>query len=171
MRGTGALVRDVNTMSAMFLHRLARELDRHKPLTMAEANLQWETAEVEPRVLILGHVGEGIGGRNVGFDSLKSRLNCNFRLMWKDQRRRGTRRSRLFIISSQTTASGSPTSLVLPHQHRTEVDCLGAAHCPLPRRWCLGAGSGAPAEDNRGQQPRETIPFSSMSRFHINLKL
>ena len=45
MRGAGARVRDVNTMSAMFLHRLARELDRHKPPTMAEANLQWETAE------------------------------------------------------------------------------------------------------------------------------
>jgi hypothetical protein len=37
------------------------------------------------RVLILGHGGEGIGGRNVGFDSLKSKLNRNFRLMWKDQ--------------------------------------------------------------------------------------
>ena len=48
-------------MSAMFLHRLATELDRHKPPTMAEANLQWETAEVEINVLILGHGEEGIG--------------------------------------------------------------------------------------------------------------
>jgi hypothetical protein len=73
-------------MSAMFLHRLARELDQQKPQIMAEANLQWETAEVDTRVLILGHGGEGIGGRNVGFDSLKFRLNRDFRLMWKDQR-------------------------------------------------------------------------------------
>ena len=109
-------------MTAIFIQRLALELDRHKPLTMAEANLQWETAEVETRVLILGHGGEGIGGRNVGFDSLKSRLNCNFRLMWKDQRRRRTRRSRFFIISSQTTASGSPTSLVHPLPHQSEVE-------------------------------------------------
>ena len=33
----------------------------------------------------LGHGGEGIGGRNFSFDSLKSRLNRDFRLMWKDQ--------------------------------------------------------------------------------------
>ena len=55
-------------MFAMFLYRLARELDQHKIPTMAEANLQWETAEVETSVLILGHGGEGIGGRNVGYD-------------------------------------------------------------------------------------------------------
>jgi hypothetical protein len=83
-----------DTLSAMFLHRLARELDRHKPPTMAEANLQWETGEVETRVLILGHVGERIWGRTVGFDSLPR------------VRRRIIQQSRLFIISSQTTPSG-----------------------------------------------------------------
>ena len=83
MRGARAGVRDVNTMSAMFLHCLARELDRHKPPTMAEANLQWKTAEVETRVLILGHGEDGIGGRNVGFDSRKSRLNFHFHINLK----------------------------------------------------------------------------------------
>ena len=53
MRGAGARVRDVNTMSAMFLHRLAKELDRHKTLTMAEANLKWETAKVDFENLLL----------------------------------------------------------------------------------------------------------------------
>ena len=53
MRGAGARVRDVNTMSAMFLHRLAKELDRHKTLTMAEANLKWETAKVDFEKLLL----------------------------------------------------------------------------------------------------------------------
>ena len=47
MRGAGACVLRGNTMSAMFLQRLARELERHKPPTMAEANLQWETAKVD----------------------------------------------------------------------------------------------------------------------------
>ena len=46
MRAAGARVPDVNTMSAMFLHRLATELDRHKPPTMAEANLQWKSAKL-----------------------------------------------------------------------------------------------------------------------------
>ena len=40
-------------MSAMFLHHLARGLDRHKPQTTAEANLQWETAEVDSENLLL----------------------------------------------------------------------------------------------------------------------
>ena len=36
---------------------------------------------------------------------------------------------------------------------------------PLPRRWSLG--SEAAAGDNRGQQSRATIPFSSMSWFSL----
>ena len=56
MRGVGACIRNVNTMSAMFLHRSARELDRHKPPTMAEANLQWETAEMK-YIVGFGHSG------------------------------------------------------------------------------------------------------------------
>ena len=47
MRGAGAHVQGVNTMSAMFLHRLPSELNWHKHLTMAEANLQWDTAKVD----------------------------------------------------------------------------------------------------------------------------
>ena len=37
--------------------------------------------------------------------------------------------------------------------------------CLLPRRWTLG--SEAPAGNNRGQQSRATIPFSSMSWFSL----
>ena len=40
-------------MTAIFIQRLALELDRHKPLTMAEANLQWETAKVDFENLLL----------------------------------------------------------------------------------------------------------------------
>ena len=53
MRGSGVRIRDVNTMSAMFLHRLAREQDRHKPPTMAEANLQCEAEKVDFENLVL----------------------------------------------------------------------------------------------------------------------
>ena len=80
---------------------------------------------------------------------------------------------------SQTTVSGSPTSLVLPLPHQSETEPLAArcrlpaARCPLQgvgasRWWCLvAAGSGAPAGDNRGQQSLATIPFSSMSWFSL----
>ena len=64
-------------------------------------------------VLILGHGGEGTGGRIFGFDSLKSRLNRDFRLMWKDQRRWRTQRSRIFIISSRGAHSFWPWYYIL----------------------------------------------------------
>ena len=53
MRGAGARIRVVHTMSAMLLHRLSQEIARHKPATMAEANLQWATAEVDFENLLL----------------------------------------------------------------------------------------------------------------------
>ncbi|CAL8386050.1 unnamed protein product [Boreogadus saida] len=43
--------------------------------------------------------------------------------------------------------------------------CLGAARCQ--GSGASAAGSGAPAGDNRDQQSRATIPFSSMSRFSL----
>ena len=47
-------------------------------------------------------------------------------------------------------------------------DCLQPEpRCPLPRRWCLGAGSGAQSEDIRWPQSLATIPFSSMSQFSL----
>ena len=65
--------------------------------SVIRAGVGWKN---KTRILILGHGGEGIGGRNVGFDSLKSRFNRDFRWMWKDLRRWRTRHRRLFIISS-----------------------------------------------------------------------
>ena len=64
------------------------------------------------------------------------------------------------IVSRLSPASRCP----LPRDHR-----LGAACCPLqeavvPKR---SLGSEAPAGDNRGQQLRATIPFSSMSWFSL----
>ena len=46
-------------MTAIFIQRLALELDRHKPLTMAEANLQWETAKVDFENLLLDSDNQG----------------------------------------------------------------------------------------------------------------
>ena len=190
MRGAGARVRDVNKMSAMFLHCLARELDRHKPPTMAEANLQWETAGV---LWIDSRPWWRMNWRKKRWLSLalKSRLNCNFKLMWKDQRRRRTRRSRLFIISSQMTASGSPTSLVLPLFNHSEVDWTATwrrkgllpvivfrrspaarARAPPPRKQAAGSAKavvsrGSGQRGSGGRQSLATILFSSMTWFAV----
>ena len=117
-------------------------------------------------------------GNSRSWDLLKSRLNCNLGLMWKDQSQ--TRRSCLFIIS-QTSPSGSPTSLVLPLPHQSEVDWTATCrrrgllpvivdrNCLPPEPHCPRWGTRASAADSGqrgscGTQSRATIFFSSISR-------
>ena len=94
-----------------------------------------------------------LGERNFGFDSLK--------YMNHDMEEKGIVARKCLPLEPR---------FPLPRDHRLGAACCRRRwclkRCPLPRWWSL-LGSEAPAEDNRGQQSRATIPFSSMSWFSL----